>query len=905
MVIDLKALIGKLNPVCRQALEAAAGLCVSQTNYNVEIEHLLLKLLDKTDSDLSCVLREKEVDTNNVVSTLTRAVDQFQRGNARTPAFSPLLVSFLREGWLYSSLQLGSPLVRSGGLLLALIGHEAFQGILHSSTPLLKALPVEEVTSQIRSLVESSAEQSAARHPPHDGTEGGSPTSTAGPSRFPALDQYTVDLTARARAGLIDPIYGRDGEIRQIIDILSRRRQNNPILTGEAGVGKTAVVEGFAAKVVAGDVPPSLRGIAVRTLDVGLLEAGAGVKGEFENRLKSLIREVAVCPQPVILFIDEAHTLIGAGGQAGMGDAANLLKPALARGELRTIAATTWSEYKRSFEKDPALARRFQVVKIGEPDEKAAIDMLRAAAARLESHHQVRILDAAVRDAVKLSQRYLTGRQLPDKAISVLDTACARVAIAQNSIPSSLEDVMRRRQLIELELQVLKREQAIGIIHRSQIEALEIERQCALELQEDLEARWSLEKDMVAKIRQRQEQITAADASRAAEDTQRLTDELHQWEAQLRTLQGEEPMVTPAVEPGIIASVISGWTGIPAGKMLANAIDTVLTLEARLAERIVGQPQALDALCRRIKTTSAHLDDPQKPIGVFLLVGPSGVGKTETALSLAELLFGGERKLVVVNMSEYQEAHTVSALKGAPPGYIGHGKGGVLTEAVRRNPYCVLLLDEVEKAHPDVLELFYQVFDKGTLEDSEGVVVDFKHCLILLTSNVGSGLLMRAAADPAAFPESGRAAVDRWVQPGEPSRAPRLDMPRLSALLRLELLKHFKPAFLGRLVLVPYQPLERSHLQAIVRLKLDRIQRRLREQQQAHLSYAPELVAAVVARCTEPESGARNIDHILTQTLLPELSAEILKRMAQQRPFISVHLGLRDDGAFAYTFHDR
>jgi type VI secretion system protein VasG len=905
MVIDLKSLIAKLNPVCRQSLEAAAALCVSQTNYNVEIEHLLLKLLEATDSDLSCILRNQGLDIANVVAGLTRALEQFQRGNARTPAFSPLLVRFLREGWLYASLQLDSPVLRSGGLLLALLGHEAFQGILHSSTPLLKALPVEVVTREISCLVEGSAEDAETADGPPSAKPGAGPAGPASASRFPALEQYTVDLTARARDGLLDPIYGRDSEIRQIIDILSRRRQNNPILTGEAGVGKTAVVEGFAAKVVTGDVPPNLRGIAVRTLDVGLLEAGAGVRGEFENRLKSLIKEVAACPQPVILFIDEAHTLIGAGGQAGVGDAANLLKPALARGELRTIAATTWSEYKRYFEKDPALARRFQVVKISEPDEPAAIDMLRAAALRLERHHQVRVLDAAVREAVKLSQRYLTGRQLPDKAISVLDTACARVAIAQNSIPPALEDVARRRQLIELELQVLRREQAIGVPHRRQIEALEIELQCAVELQGSLEARWSLEQDMVAKIRHRQDQITTANPARSPEDTQRLADELRQWEEQLRTLQGEAPMVTPAVEPGIIASVIAGWTGIPAGKMLANAIDTVLNLEERLAERIVGQPQALDAICRRIKTTSARLDDPQKPIGVFLLVGPSGVGKTETALSLAELLFGGERKLVVVNMSEYQEAHTVSALKGAPPGYIGHGKGGVLTEAVRRNPYCVLLLDEVEKAHPDVLELFYQVFDKGTLEDSEGVVVDFKHCLILLTSNVGSHLLLRAAPDSASLSPQAASAVDRWVQPQAHGRDPRRDPTPLTERLRPELLRHFKPAFLGRLVLVPYQPLDRDHLQAIVRLKLEHIQQRFREQQQAHLSFAPDLVAAVADRCTDPESGARNIDHILTQTLLPELSAEVLRRMAQQRAFVSVHLSLRDDRTFAFAFHDR
>ena len=695
-------------------------------------------------------------------------------------------------------------------------------------------------------------------------------------SQTPALDQFTIDLIERARQGKIDPIYGRDTEIRQLIDILTRRRQNNPILTGDAGVGKTAVVEGFALRIAdGGDVPPSLANISIRILDLALLQAGAGIRGEFEKRLKAVIDEVKRAPHPVILFIDEAHTMIGAGGMAGQGDAANLLKPVLARGELRTIAATTWSEYKKYFEKDPALVRRFQVVKVAEPDEASAVEMLRGVVANLEAHHRVTVLDEAVWDAVRLSNRYITGRQLPDKAISVLDTACARVAVGQSSTPPEIEDAVKRGEQLELEIAILRREQASGHDHGERLEELTRSLAAVHGEQETLEKRWEEERAAVAAVLELQTDLqgsaTAGDA-----DLERLKNA----KADLARLQDETPMVPLCVDARVIARVISNWTGIPVGKMLTDEIDTVLNLKEKMAERIIGQPQALDMICRRIRTYRAGLDDPGKPVGVFLLAGPSGVGKTETALTLADLLYGGDRNLVVINMSEYQEAYTVSGLKGAPPGYVGHGKGGVLTEAVRQNPYSAVLLDEVEKAHPDVMELFYQVFDKGVLEDSEGLVVDFKNTVIMLTSNVGTDAILNACLENGASP----------------------DLDTLVEQVRPELLRYFKPAFLGRLVTVPYLPLNDSVIRRIVRLKLEKIKSRFAENHRVDFTYSDELVDAVAARCTEVDSGARNVDHLLTHTLLPDLSSEMLRRMAAGQACTAIHGHLDDQGGLAYRF---
>ncbi|MEX0713255.1 MAG: type VI secretion system ATPase TssH, partial [Pirellulales bacterium] len=678
-----------------------------------------------------------------------------------------------------------------------------------------------------------------------------------------------------------------------VVDILTRRRQNNPILTGEAGVGKTAVAEGFALRIAADDVPPPLKNVALRTLDLGLLQAGAGVKGEFENRLKSVIQEVKSSAQPIILFIDEAHTMIGAGGQAGQGDAANLLKPALARGELRTIAATTWSEYKKYFEKDAALARRFQVVKVEEPIEDQATVMMRGLAATLEKHHGLRILDEAIQDAVRLSHRYITGRQLPDKAVSLLDTACARVAIGHSATPPAIEDLGRTIDQLGVQIDILKREAATGARHETRLDELATQKKKAEAELAELDKRWKQEAELVTQIREIRKGLEAQAGDGGPEpeaagdrkagaagdgEAQRQLGELSKLEGQLRALQGERPLMQVCVDSQTIAEVVSGWTGIPVGKMLTDEIKTVLSLKEKMEERIIGQSHALEHIAQRIRTARANLVDPRRPIGVFLMVGPSGVGKTETAMTLADILYGGERNMVVINMSEYQEAHTVSSLKGSPPGYVGYGEGGVLTEAVRRKPYSVVLLDEIEKAHQDVTELFYQVFDKGTLEDAEGREIDFKNCVILLTSNVGTDTVMKLCADPETRPEPAA----------------------LAEALRPDLLKVFKPAFLGRMTVVPYYPLADDVMRQIIRLQLGRIASRLSDNHRAEFVYDDGLIAAVAGRCHEVESGARNVDHILTRTLLPELSREFLARMAEGTAISRVRVSVDPAGAFQY-----
>ena len=870
----MKTLVAKLNPSCRKALELAAALCVSQTNFNVEIEHLLRRLLDQPDTDLACLLRYYEIDSGRLVRDLDNAIASFPRGNGRTPALSTHLPVLLEEAWKLSTLELGGTAIRSGALVLALLQQEMLRGLILDSAPELFKIPGHAV-EDVREIIARSREENAER--------ASAPPSPA-PARAPtaagsALEQYTIDLTAEARAGKIDPIRGRDVEIRQIIDILLRRRQNNPILTGEAGVGKTAVVEGFALKVAMGHVPPPLQGVAVRTLDLGLLQAGAGVRGEFENRLKGVIAEVKASPIPIILFIDEAHTLIGAGSQPGQSDAANLLKPALARGELRTIAATTWSEYKKYFEKDPALARRFQVIRVAEPDEANAIAMLRAVAANLERHHGVRILEEAVRDAVRLSSRYLSGRQLPDKAISVLDTACARVSIAQRGAPAPLEAMDWELGRLRAEIAALKREAAAGIDHRLPLQELTVRLEQANAEWHRLDARWREEAALVARCTELRERLETQAPLLDEDETNWLCAELQDLEQELAELQGEEPLVPVCVNSQVVAAVVAAWTGIPVGRMLTDEIRTVLSLREELGRRVIGQDPALEVISRRIRTYRANLGAPGKPVGVFLLVGPSGVGKTETALALAELLYGGERTLVTINMSEYQEAHTISGLKGAPPGYVGYGAGGVLTEAVRRNPYSVVLLDEAEKAHPDVIELFYQVFDKGMLEDGEGQVVDFKNTLILLTSNLGAELIMQAC---------------------EQDRRPPVE--ELVKRLRPVLVQRFKPALLGRMVVAPFYPLGDEEIRRIVRLQLTKLQQLFREQHRAALSYEEAVIDAIAHRCTEVDSGARNIDHILTHTLLPELAAEVLERMARQETFSEVHVALGPGGGFVYAF---
>ena len=876
---NLKSLIGKLNDTCRSALESAAGLCLSQTHYEVDLEHFLLKLLDISNTDFQKILRHFEINETRLVSDLTRAMEGFKTGNARTPALSPRIPRMIQEAWLVASVDFQAPSIRSGHILLALMSNEEMDRMLTASSEVFKKISVETLSQRLRDLTSGSREdlEAPSMGRPEEARAAGTP---AVGTR--ALDLYTNNLTEKARKGETDPVLGRDFEIRQMVDILIRRRQNNPILTGEAGVGKTAVVEGFALRIVQGDVPPPLRNVAVHTLDLGLLQAGAGIKGEFENRLKSVINEVKASPIPIILFIDEAHTLIGAGGAAGSGDAANLLKPALARGELRTIAATTWSEYKKYFEKDAALARRFQVVKVEEPEEEKALVMMRAVAPFLEKHHKVMITDGALLDSVRLSRRYLTGRQLPDKSVSVLDTACARVAIGLTTHPPAIEETQRRITHIDNEIKILQREALIGHDHAERIQHLQSGKESAQTRLDDLNKNWQKELEIATRIkdlRQEIQEIHGKDPTDVGALSQKQ-ELLKGLEKELAAVQGDTPLVQIAVDSQIISEVISGWTGIPTGRMLTDEIDTVLNMEKLLGERIIGQDHALNAIAQMIQTAHAGIEDPSKPTAVFLFVGPSGVGKTETALALSELLYGGDENVITINMSEYQEAHTVSGLKGSPPGYVGYGEGGVLTEAVRKRPYSVVLLDEVEKAHPDVTELFYQVFDKGTLEDGEGRRIDFKNTLIILTSNLGTDTIMKVCADEETMP----------------------DWQRLTEMLRPELLKRFKPAFLGRLKIVPYYPINDKTMRLIVKLKLNRIAKRMRENRNVSFGYDEGLIESIASRCKEVESGARNVDHILTNTLLPEVSKELLSRMARGEQIKEVNVSLRGEG-FTFDIH--
>jgi type VI secretion system protein VasG len=868
MNVNLKSLIGKLNEEARNALEAAAGLCVARTHYDVEIEHYLMKLLDQSGGDVSAILAHFGVDRSRLASELTRALDRLKSGNARTPALSPTLLRMFTEAWTIGSIDFEEGQIRTGLTLLALLATPELARLVAESSREFTKIQETELRSKFAEIVASSRERAEAPEPE-------APAARPAGGKTPNLDQFTVDLTANARAGKVDPVLARDFEIRQVIDILTRRRQNNPILTGEAGVGKTAVVEGFALRVAEGDVPPPLRNVAVRTLDLALLQAGAGVKGEFENRLKGLIEEVKSSPVPIILFIDEAHNMIGAGGQAGQNDAANLLKPALARGELRTIAATTWSEYKKFFEKDAALARRFQVVKVEEPTEEQCRVMLRGVVAALEKHHGVRILDEAVEGGVRLSNRFLAGRQLPDKAVSVLDTACARLSLGQNATPAAVEEATRLIDDLVVQARILEREAATGADHGERLEAIARKKENAEANLAALKQRWEAETGLVGKIRELRAQLEAQSSSDGAAQRE----ELARLNGELDALQGEEPLMRVCVDAQTVSEVISAWTGIPVGKMLKDEIATVLDLRKHLECRVIGQSEALEAVAQRIVTSRAGMDDPNRPVGVFLLVGPSGIGKTETALALSDLLYGGERNLITINMSEFQEPHTVSTLKGSPPGYVGYGEGGVLTEAVRRRPYSVVLLDEVEKAHPDVLELFYQVFDKGVMEDGEGREINFRNTIIILTTNASTDTMMKLCADPETMP--GPAALVRTIKP--------------------ELNKVFKPAFLGRLVVVPYYPIRDESLRKIVTLKLAKIQKRVEENHRIPMTYDPALVEEVARRCTEVESGARNVDNILTNTLLPEMARQVLGHMAEGRKLTRLHVGVAEDGSLTYA----
>ncbi|MPV70054.1 type VI secretion system ATPase TssH [Burkholderia sp. BE17] len=887
MSTPLKTLITKLNPLCRRATERAASACLARGHYEVDLEHLFLALLEEPAGDLPLALRASRVDPHALRADLERELTRLKTGNTRTPVFSVHLIALFEQAWLIASLDSQLGRIRSGHLLLALLTAPDLAQFAQRMSSQFAEVNVTDLKHKFDEIVAGSSEAEPRQADTDDGgmapaADGAAPA--AGPSKTPALDTYTTNLTQRARDGKIDPVIGREAEIRQAIDILMRRRQNNPIMTGEAGVGKTAVVEGLALRIAADDVPPPLSGVALHVLDMGLLQAGASVKGEFENRLKSVIDEVKKSAHPIILFIDEAHTIIGAGGQAGQNDAANLLKPALARGELRTIAATTWSEYKKYFEKDAALARRFQVVKVEEPSEPLAAAMLRGMSGLMEKHFSVRILDDAITEAVRLSHRYISGRQLPDKAISVLDTACAKVALAHSATPAAIDDTKKRIERIDAEIASLEREAAGGASHDERLGELRGARDTALEQLAKDDARYEAERAIVAEITELRETLDKArgpSEDGQPVDVQATRDKLAERVAALHALQGGEPMVPLQVDGHVVAEIVAAWTGIPLGRMVKDEIDTVLNLQPLLTARVIGQDHALDAIAQRVRTATANLEDPNKPRGVFMFVGPSGVGKTETALALADILYGGERKMVTINMSEYQEAHSVSGLKGSPPGYVGYGEGGVLTEAVRRNPYSVVLLDEVEKAHPDVLEMFFQVFDKGTMDDAEGREIDFRNTLIILTSNVGSTAVMAACLN----------------KPAEELPDP----DALAETLRPQLYKAFKPAFLGRMKVVPYYPISDDVLAEIIELKLERIRRRIEANHKAAFEWDESLVEAVLARCTEVDSGARNVDHILNGTLLPEIAGHVLGRIADGAAIARIAVRADEAGEFAYA----
>ncbi len=903
--ISRVALFGKLNPAAYKAIESATVFCKLRGNPYVELQHWLQQILNNQDSDLHRIVKHFELDSSLLAKELTEALDRLPRGATSISDLSDHIENAVERGWVYGTLMFGDGQVRTGHLLIGMLKTTSLRNALYSISRQFERVRPDTLTDEFAKIVAGSPEEymRAASGAAAPGEASGA-MAPAAMGKQEALKKFAVDLTEKARKGEIDPVAARDEEIRQIVDILMRRRQNNPILTGEAGVGKTAVVEGFALRIAKGDVPPPLKDVSLLTLDIGLLQAGASMKGEFENRLRQVIDEVQSSPKPIILFIDEAHTLIGAGGAQGTGDAANLLKPALARGTLRTIGATTWAEYKKYFEKDPALTRRFQVVQVNEPTEDKALLMVRGVASVLEKHHRVQLLDEALEAAVKLSHRYIPARQLPDKAVSLLDTTCARVAISQHATPPEVEDCQRTIEALETELEIIGREESIGIdvvTRLANAEELLAGQRTRLA---GLEARWKEEKALVEPILELRGKLRAGgkpvdvktpdvspaagtaapeapadNGALAAEDRAKLLAELHVLQEKLTVLQGETPLIMPTVDAQAVSSVVADWTGIPVGRMVKNEVQAVLRLADTLNQRVIGQRHGLEMVAKRIQTSRAKLDNPNKPIGVFMLAGPSGVGKTETALALAESLYGGEQNTITINMSEFQEAHTVSTLKGAPPGYVGYGEGGILTEAVRRRPYSVVLLDEVEKAHTDVHEIFFQVFDKGWMEDGEGRYIDFKNTIILLTTNAGSDLIMSMCRDPDLMP----------------------DPESLAKAMREPLLKIFPPALLGRLVVIPYFPLSDDMLGSIVRLQLGRITKRVLENHKIPFEYDEEAVKLIVKRCTELESGGRMIDALLTNTVLPRISREYLTRLSENLPLSKIRLSVAD-GDFSYDF---
>ncbi|UYV13436.1 MAG: type VI secretion system ATPase TssH [Phycisphaera sp.] len=896
--ISRTALFGKLNKTCYEAVEGATVFCKLRGNPYVELEHWLSQLLNQQDTDIHRILRHYEVDPSRVAADLTAALDRLPRGATSISDFSAHLEESVERAWVYGSLMFKAEKVRSGHIVLGLLKTRSLRNVIAAISSEFSKISGEDLGDSFSNIIAGSPEDGTDSGPGAAGLPGESSGAMA-PAQMgkqEALERFTVDLTERARTGDIDDIVGRDYETRQVVDILMRRRQNNPILTGEAGVGKTAVVEGFAHRLAKGDVPPALKDVRLLALDVTLLQAGASMKGEFEERLKQVVEEVQASPTRIILFIDEAHTLVGAGGAAGTGDAANILKPALARGTLRTIAATTWAEYKKYFEKDPALTRRFQVVQVLEPSEESCTVMLRRMAGALERHHRVELLDEAIGAAVTLSHRYIPARQLPDKAVSLLDTAAARVATAQHAIPARVEDTRRRIEALKDELEILGREQSVGADHGERAKKLAERIEVDGAKLGDLEREWELEKALVDEVlRLRGElrtfdepqEVEPGEGEQAQNETpttnpahrEALVAQLAEARTKLDVAQGEQPLILPSVDERAVAAVVQDWTGVPVGKMVSDQIQAVLNLAGTLSQRVIGQDHALELIATRIQTSRAGLENPTKPIGVFMLAGPSGVGKTESALALADALYGGEDNVITINMSEFQEAHTVSTLKGSPPGYVGYGEGGVLTEAVRRRPYSVVLLDEIEKAHSDVHELFFQVFDKGVMEDGEGRKIDFKNTIILLTSNVGSDLIMNMCKDPALMPDS----------------------ESLANALRDPLLKVFPAALLGRIAVIPYYPLNEEMMHEITKLHLRRIQKRIEGAHDIELTYDDAVLEHVVSRCTELESGGRLIDAILTNHVVPTVGREILERMMNGMPLKAVRIGI-DSGALSYAF---
>ncbi len=897
---NLKSLIGLLNPTCKSALETAASQCINRGHYEVTVEHYLLTLLDDPKSDLRPIFRYFERDIGRLERALNEQLELFRTGNTGRPVFSPTLIRALERSWMIASVNLDQPRIRSGIFALTLLENPDAYGS-GGWLDQLQAIPEHELHIKLLDIIAESGESagapsgsfSQATAAPAGGGAGARPH--GGAADDSALARYAMNYTQRAREDGIDPVFGRDREIRQMIDILARRRKNNPIIVGEAGVGKTALVEGLAVRIVEGDVPDVLKHVELIGLDLGLLQAGAGVKGEFEARLKKVIDEVKASPVPIILFIDEAHTLIGAGAQKGGSDAANMLKPALARGELRTIAATTWSEYKKYFEKDAALSRRFQLVKLDEPGVEATATMLRGLRERYEAAHGVIIRDDALRAAAELGSRYISGRQHPDKGIDLVDTAAARVRVALTSKPAELDDLERSIATLERERAVLERDAASCAVpvderlHELAEAITKAEARCR-----EVHALWEeeLEKaNAVLAARKRLDELQAEgeDAEGDAEGADPEADReaaiaeqqgiLREALTELRALQGRDPLISVEVTPEVIGRVVSDWTGIPLGKMIRDEAGALLHLEDRMGERIKGQAQALEATATRVRAAKAGLKNPKTPIGVFLFVGPSGVGKTETALAVADLLFGGERFLTTINMSEFQEKHTVSRLIGSPPGYVGYGEGGVLTEAVRQRPYSCVLLDEVEKAHPEVLNLFYQVFDKGMLADGEGRVIDFKDTVIFLTSNLATDVITKLS-----------------------QREERPDPETLAEKIRPILSKHFKPALLARMTIVPFYTIGAEVMADIVRLKLGHVADRLAESQKMRLDVDEAVVTAIADRCTVVETGARNIDHIINGNLLPRISTAILEEMAEGAMPDVLWIGLDEGGEFAFRF---